>query len=392
MATFPSIQPDHPISGDNKNREERTGLGAGLEYVARFGLNCSSGTWRPRWSRLSNSERSTIEAFLEARALDGDSFDWTPPGAAGAQRFRVDEWEPARTTPTGWALDLEFRKVFETSGTILVRDPCIPEIAPGGATVYLVGGGGAGTKRSGFGPDRSGGRGARASFVNNVLSGQVYTLVVGGGGNYTTGAGGFGGGGNAIPTTSVEDGGAGGGYSGLFTGGAAIQTNAVLIAGGGGGASGDPAEGGRGGDLTGLDGSAGAQSGTRGGGGGTQTAGGAGGVGGGNGQAGSALQGGNGYAWSGSPEPLGPGAGGGAGYFGGGGGARNGPGAGGGGSSFIRFDITGTFTLPGGSGVPAGAGLGGLFASGGDGYAVVIDANGIRTDYPTPGIYLIAGA
>jgi phage-related protein len=124
MATFPSIPADHPATKEVKAREERISRGDGLEYVARFGINPSEVGWRLRWTRLSSSERSTIEAFLDARAADGDYFDWTPPDVASAQRFRVDEWEPARTTPTGWGLDLVFRRVYETSIAALTREPC----------------------------------------------------------------------------------------------------------------------------------------------------------------------------------------------------------------------------------------------------------------------------
>jgi phage-related protein len=113
MATFPAIVPDHPATKEIKIRETRQPLGDGTEYVVRFGLNPVDTTWRLVWTRLDVDELFEIEQFLEARAADGEPFEWTPPDAETEQRFRVDQWEPARSKPTGWSLDLVFRREIE---------------------------------------------------------------------------------------------------------------------------------------------------------------------------------------------------------------------------------------------------------------------------------------
>jgi phage-related protein len=145
MAVFPSITPDHPALKSVKPKEKILRIGDGLEHINRFGLNFFDTEWRLTWKRLSTSERDTIEAFLVARAADGLPFDWTPPDAASVQQFRVDQWAPARTTPTGWALDLTFRRVFETgSAPTLESITCEADIPPvclserGGTFSYAI--------------------------------------------------------------------------------------------------------------------------------------------------------------------------------------------------------------------------------------------------------------
>jgi phage-related protein len=124
MTAFPSIIPDHPASKEVRVRETLSPLGDGLEYVTRFGLNVLDVLWKLRWDYLTFTERDTIEAFLAARAADGQPFEWTPPDAATPQQFRVDEWQPAQERPLSCRMELTFRRVWEVAGGVIESITC----------------------------------------------------------------------------------------------------------------------------------------------------------------------------------------------------------------------------------------------------------------------------
>lgn len=111
--TFPDIEPDHPITKQVGVDRVETRLGDGYRSNVRFGLNPRTQEWRVPWKYLTIAQRDEIETFLEARAIDGDPFLWTPPYASGPQQFRVENWSPARNTPAGSALELLFKRVYE---------------------------------------------------------------------------------------------------------------------------------------------------------------------------------------------------------------------------------------------------------------------------------------
>lgn len=198
-----------------------------------------------------------------------------------------------------------------------------------------------------------------------VLTGTVFTVMVGSGGGISTN---YGGGGLYI--NADEDGLAGGGRSAVWTNSAV--SNEIAVAGGGGGvnptypgaAYGPYAYGGPGGGTNGLDGEdIGASGSVQGGAGGTASAGGAGGSvsGGTAGNTGSRFYGGHAVKYTSGLSSIGGGAGGG-GYFGGGSGAAKitvsawGGAPGGGGSGYAAGLVNGateasslTATLPPGT-------------------------------------------
>lgn len=113
METFPDIEPDHPITKQVGADRAEARLGDGYRFNARFGLNFRTEEWRVSWKFLRFDQRNEIEAFLEARAIDGDPFLWTPPYASGPQQFRIENWSPSNSTPVASRLDLIFKRVWE---------------------------------------------------------------------------------------------------------------------------------------------------------------------------------------------------------------------------------------------------------------------------------------
>lgn len=112
MATFPAITPAYGANKSSAPKLRKTQFGDGYEQRIRFGLNQNPKTWDLTWQNITEANSDTIEAFLDARAADGASFDWTPPGDA-AGKWVCETWQ--KTIPyTGRAtITATFRQVFE---------------------------------------------------------------------------------------------------------------------------------------------------------------------------------------------------------------------------------------------------------------------------------------
>lgn len=112
MATFPAITPAYGANKSSAPKVRKTQFGDGYEQRIRFGLNQNPKTWDLAWQNITEANSDTIEAFLDARAADGASFDWTPPGDA-AGKWVCETWQ--KTIPyTGRAtITATFRQVFE---------------------------------------------------------------------------------------------------------------------------------------------------------------------------------------------------------------------------------------------------------------------------------------
>lgn len=113
MATFPNIAPDYGLTKESEPKVQRTQFGDGYEQRIRFGLNQDPKTWPLTWTNITNSEASQIEAFLDARAADGQSFDWTPPDGATSYKWVCDKWSKSMTSYNRNMVSATFRQVFE---------------------------------------------------------------------------------------------------------------------------------------------------------------------------------------------------------------------------------------------------------------------------------------
>ena len=87
MATFPSITPTYGAQKASAPTNRVVKFGDGYEQVLRFGLNQNPKSWNLTWE-VSETDADTIEAFLDARAADGDAFDWTPVDSATSYKSR----------------------------------------------------------------------------------------------------------------------------------------------------------------------------------------------------------------------------------------------------------------------------------------------------------------
>jgi phage-related protein len=113
MATFPAITPAYGAAKTSAPRIRKVQFGDGYEQRLTVGLNQDPKEWALTWNNITEANADTIEAFLEARAADGASFDWTPPDTSTSYKWVCESWQ--KTIPyTGRAIiNATFRQVFE---------------------------------------------------------------------------------------------------------------------------------------------------------------------------------------------------------------------------------------------------------------------------------------
>lgn len=145
MTTFPSIAPIHPANKRTAPLGGKLLLGDGYEVASRFGLNSVRPDWSLVWE-VTEAEKEAIRSFLQARADAGEHFDWQPPDAATALRWRCDEWAVEQLAFNWFRVSATFRRVFELSPSILPAalgtgdfpgDTCLSVSEPSGAQLIL---------------------------------------------------------------------------------------------------------------------------------------------------------------------------------------------------------------------------------------------------------------
>ena len=114
MATFPSITPKY---GQRKTSAPLTRVvrfADGFEQRILFGL---AGHQNPKVFNLtfevSETDADTIETFLDARALDNASFDFTPPGESSSSKFVCESWSKQIPYLNRATIQATFREVFQ---------------------------------------------------------------------------------------------------------------------------------------------------------------------------------------------------------------------------------------------------------------------------------------
>lgn len=112
MATFPSITPTYGIRKRSAPIVRRVQFGDGYEARLSYGLNQNPKIYTLTFE-VSEADSDTIEAFLDARAADNASFDFTPPGEASSSKFVCERWDKSIPYLNRATLNCTFREVFE---------------------------------------------------------------------------------------------------------------------------------------------------------------------------------------------------------------------------------------------------------------------------------------
>jgi phage-related protein len=113
MATFPAITPAYGAEKRSAPVLRRVQFGDGYEQRLRFGLNQNPKVWSLTWNNITETDADTIETFLDARADDGASFDWTPPAESIAYKWVCEEWNKTIPYNNRAIITATFRQVFE---------------------------------------------------------------------------------------------------------------------------------------------------------------------------------------------------------------------------------------------------------------------------------------
>ena len=112
MATFPSITPTYGSSKSSAPKVRQVQFGDGYAQVIRYGLNQNPKAWSLKWE-VSETDADTIETFLDARAADGATFDWTPLDSTTSYKWRCLQWNKLNRSKNRATIQATFVQYFE---------------------------------------------------------------------------------------------------------------------------------------------------------------------------------------------------------------------------------------------------------------------------------------
>lgn len=112
MATFPSYKPVYSASKSSQPAVRTVQFGDGYSQRLTYGLNQNPKEWRLTFD-VTDTDADVIEAFLDARAADAASFDWTPPDSATSYKWICPDWAREMYEFQRSKINVTFRQVFE---------------------------------------------------------------------------------------------------------------------------------------------------------------------------------------------------------------------------------------------------------------------------------------
>lgn len=112
MATFPSIAPTFGAVKSSQPKIRATKFGDGYEQRVKFGLNQNPKEWSLTFM-VKTADAATIETFLDARADDAASFDWTPPDSNTSYRWKCEQWNKDFLGDGFFKISATFKQLYE---------------------------------------------------------------------------------------------------------------------------------------------------------------------------------------------------------------------------------------------------------------------------------------
>ena len=114
MATFPSIKPTYGQLKRSAPFTRVVRFADGYEHRVLFGLAAHQNPKVFNFTfNVSETDADTIETFLDARANDTNSFDFTPPGETSSSKFVCENWTKSIPYNNRANIQVTFRQVFE---------------------------------------------------------------------------------------------------------------------------------------------------------------------------------------------------------------------------------------------------------------------------------------
>ena len=114
MATFPTVTHTYGASKTSRPNTRTVQFGDGYQQRLIVGMarNQNPKQWNLRWE-VSESDGDTIENFLNDRAVDNASFDWTPPDETIAYKWICPQWNKTVPYLNRATITATFVQVFE---------------------------------------------------------------------------------------------------------------------------------------------------------------------------------------------------------------------------------------------------------------------------------------
>ena len=113
MATFPDIKPTYGTRKNNAPVNRVVRFADGFEQRIVFGLAQNQNPKVYNFTfNVSETDADTIETFLDARANDQDSFEYTPQGES-QKKFVCESWTKSIPYNDRATITATFREVFE---------------------------------------------------------------------------------------------------------------------------------------------------------------------------------------------------------------------------------------------------------------------------------------
>ena len=112
MATFPAITPTYGAQKNSRPNVRTVQFGDGYQQRLTYGLNQIPKSWSLTWE-VSETDADTIETFLNNRAADNASFDWTPLDEATSYKWICPEWNKSLPYKNRATITATFQQVFE---------------------------------------------------------------------------------------------------------------------------------------------------------------------------------------------------------------------------------------------------------------------------------------
>jgi phage-related protein len=112
MATFPDYAPVYSANKRSEPKIRTTQFGDGYQQRVTFGLGQNPKEWNLTFD-VTDADADIIEAFLDARATDAASFDWTPPDSDTSYKWICPSWNREMYEFQRSKITITFRQVFE---------------------------------------------------------------------------------------------------------------------------------------------------------------------------------------------------------------------------------------------------------------------------------------
>ena len=115
MATFPDVAVSYGAQKSSAPKTRTIQFGDGYQQRILEGIpsHMNPKEWQLTWDNITETDADTIEDFLDARAEDSASFDWSPPDETDTYKWICPEWSKAIPYSGRATVTARFIQVFE---------------------------------------------------------------------------------------------------------------------------------------------------------------------------------------------------------------------------------------------------------------------------------------